>query len=172
MTRRLRPTLLGLVLTSLVIAGCTGETSDIVPTINVPTNPTGLPSLPGTHFTQGTAHVELSGGITKSFDVPLTQVGATFNEGGGSSLPYADTAGNSFGIAGVFQNGSTSNTLVITITVTEPQIALLTSIGAECTLAFDDTSEEGVSGSFECTDLSTGGTGPTVDATGTFEATP
>ncbi len=172
MTRRLRPALLGLVVASLVMAGCGGETSDILPTINVPTNPTGLPSLPGTHFTQGTAHVELSGGINKSFDVPLTQVGATFNEAGGSSLPYADTTGNSFGIAGVFTNGPTSNTLVITVTVTDPQIALLTSIRGECTLAFDDPSEEGVSGSFDCTDLSTGGTGPTVNATGVFEATP
>jgi hypothetical protein len=86
-TRRLRPTLLSLAVAGVVLAGCDGGTSDIVPTVNPPTIPTALPSLPGVHLTQGTAHVELTGGIQMSFDVPLTSVGATFNEGGASSLP-------------------------------------------------------------------------------------
>jgi len=167
-TRRLAPVLLA---AALALAACNGGSPSETPGVSVP-SVSGLPSLPGTHFTQGTAHVELSGGIDATFDVPLTTVGATFNPDGGSSLPFADTSGYSFGVAGVFETGPTSNELVVTITTTQPQIALLTSLSGECTLTFAETSEEGVTGSFVCEDLSTGGTGSSVDATGEFEASP
>jgi hypothetical protein len=167
-TRRLAPALLS---AALALAACNGGSPSATPTINLP-SVSGLPSLPGTHFTQGTAHVELSGGIDATFDVPLTALGATFNPDGGSSLPFADTSGYSFGLAGVFETGPTSNELVVTITTTQPQIALLTSLQGECTLTFDDLAESGITGSFTCEDLSTGGSGERVDATGEFEASP
>jgi hypothetical protein len=172
---RARPGLLIAVLAAVLALGaCGGDEPESIPTPAIPTDlPTGLPTGLGDPFTQGTAHVELTGGIDVAFDVPLTSVGSGFDESTSvGSVSFADTEGNTFGIGGQFTTGSTSAGFVLSITTTQPQVSFFTSLAGECTVAFDEASADGVSGSFECTDLSTGGTGPTVDATGTFEASP
>jgi hypothetical protein len=123
----------------------------------------------GEFFGQGTAHIVLSGGFDLTVDLGLTPNASTFDPSG-ATVSYADSAGTAFTVGGRFQDGPTSAELVITINVVQPVVAILISAAGECTLAFDDLSAEAVSGSFTCSDLSSGGSGPSVDAEGTFEA--
>ncbi|MEX2458463.1 MAG: hypothetical protein WD770_05710 [Actinomycetota bacterium] len=122
-----------------------------------------------TFFGQGSAHVVLSGGVDVTVDLGLTPNVSGFDPNA-ASLSYGDSAGASFAVGGRFEDGPTSADLVVTINIVQPVVAILVSAAGECTLAFDDLSEQAVSGSFTCADLSSGGSGASVDAEGTFEA--
>ena len=160
---------------ALVLTGCGGE--DPIPQVTLPTNlpsiptdiPTGVPSGLGTNLTEGTARVELSGGVDIAFDVPLITPSVYNPPPGAGTLSYGDTAGNAMAIGGALQEGPTSALLVVTITTAQPEITLFISQAGECTLAIEDADQDSISGTVECSDLDGGEGGPT-DATITFEA--
>ena len=157
----------------LAACGGGGTSDDATPTA-APTTPTGLfPSGLGSSFKDGSAHVELSGDLDLVYDVGLSVQTSIFNEAG-AALSFADATGRTLGVAGQFEEGApqeTSSTLVITVTVVEPEIQLFISQAGECTVEFEQADAEAIRGSFECTGLSGSQGGRTVDATGTFEAT-
>ena len=140
--------------------------------VDIPGTPTVAPTtfLPtsiGTKLNEGTSHVELSGGIELTLDLPLMAPSVYNSPPGGAAISFGDTAGNALGIAGLFEDGPTSSDLVITITRADP-ITLLLSSSGECTVAFEAAADGSVDGTFDCTDIPGAKDGPT-DATGTFE---
>lgn len=153
---------------SLLLGACGAKTK--VP--SVPTNLlTNLPSFQGTPLNSGTIHLELSGSIEGTYDLPLIAPSVYDPPPGGGSLSFADTESNIVGIGGVLQPGKTSSSLVVTVTVSKPDIVVFISEKGECTVQIAKAGEAAVEGSFECTDLLDSGGGNPSNITGTFEAT-
>lgn len=141
-----------------------------VPT-EIPTElPTELPSGAGSLST-GTAHMDITGDITLSVDLPLTGSGIFAPPPGAIGLTYADETGTSFGVGGTSFVGSetTSETLVVSVGVlSEDFFGIFVSGEGECTVTVDEGSEEAVSGSVSCAGLTSADT--TVDLEATFSA--
>ncbi len=134
------------------------------------TLPSGLPSAAG--FSSGTAHVEISGDVSTSYDVS-TVTNGEFTSGGGIGnvlgLAFVDGA-NTFAVGGLVGSGSTptSATLAVSFSTATPSVIVAASTGGECTVTLDDASAQHVAGSATCTNLDTGG--QTVNVNVTFEA--
>jgi hypothetical protein len=128
--------------------------------------PSGVPTgLPGGGLKTGTAHIEISGSQSATFDLPLQNGAYAPNVAIG--LAYQDSSKNTFAIAGVAFTGTakTSSTLTVSIVGVSP-IILATSASGECSLTLTDASSTHVKGTVSCENLSGG-----LNVTGSYEAT-
>ena len=117
-------------------------------------------------WTGGTAHVDVSGDASASFDAPL--FGATsLTDGTTTTLTYVSTDGGLIGIAIDAESFSVS--------VTTAELVGGGGTTTSCSVTYDSTADNNISGDFSCPDsaafTSAGASEGTVDIEGSFSAT-
>lgn len=127
-----------------------------------------IPDLADAEYAQGTAHVEISGDASASFDAP----------GGGSViqgltvLSFANAERTESLSIALFADGSTPDS----ITVLGGDASTTVEIGKDCDIEFTKSDATGLEGEFACEDVGAiSVTQPeeyTITVTGTFSVTP
>jgi hypothetical protein len=127
--------------------------------------PTGIPTGLGGALTEGSAHVVISGGTSKTLDLTLKD--GAYAPGAAIAIAWLDSSSDTFSIGGVAFTGTakTSGTLALTVAVISPP-TLLASTAGECTLNLTDATSSHVKGTADCQNLSGG-----VNLHAEFEAT-
>lgn len=131
-------------------------------------SPGGVEFSEPLEFTTGTAHVEVTGDIERSFDIPLdTEFRSRY-------LPSTDT----LDIAYDNQEGAEVNAKTLSLALAKRPPVLLIVSGdvflpgsGDCVVSVTSLDAQRVQGTFECEDMeSAAETGAVVSATGTFSA--
>lgn len=134
--------------------------------------PTEVQGLKGVKT--GEAAVEVSGDLRASLDLKELITPAVFQPPpGGLAINWKDDERDLFGIGGTSFTGSqdTTEELVLSLAVNDANgFHNFISSAGECTITIDRADPTGVEGSFDCTNLGNGA--DTIDATGTFSASP
>jgi hypothetical protein len=116
-------------------------------------------------YASGTAHVEESGGLTGTLDLPLNAANAiAYFPNGVLSLGYVNQQ-DTLVISTDAKAGQASTTTVRLVHGS----TYYDSSGTQCKINVTRADKTGATGTFTCTGLQSGG-GPTVNATGTFSA--
>jgi hypothetical protein len=131
--------------------------------------PSGVPTGNVGSLTQGTAHLEISGGATATVDLPTLKTGV-FAPGTALGMSWTDDKSDVLAIGGIAFTGSatTSTTLVLSFAVTSPQLLAAASTAGECTMTLTDATASHVQGTADCQNLQVSGQSLTLHAD--FEA--
>jgi hypothetical protein len=154
------------------------STSPTTTTLGPPTSP-GCPtsivaSVKRYCYRNGTAHAEVSGAVTQTVDVPIegTKANALFPAPMDMILPYAGTDGTSILVVGNTYPGTFPSNLPWGVRIeTSPDQSWNAGEG-ECDITVKTATEQRIEGSFVCEEVPNPAGTATVDATGTFVATP
>jgi hypothetical protein len=146
------PAVLTLALFALVAGACTGK------------NP--AEKIAGVPLSNGTAHVEVTGGIELSFDAPLEramvgQVATVF--------VYRSESNDLFSITGLGIDGPTKTSNTLPLVVTSGDLSA-TSAEGECTIELTHGDENSEDGTATCTNLDSNQ--GTISLEATFSASP
>jgi hypothetical protein len=190
-TRRLTMTALAVTI-AIGLVACGGSSSDqsagststsaatttTTTTLQAPTSPgcrtSIVPSVRRYCYRNGTAHADVTGAVTATVDTPIdpTKANALFPAPMDMLLGYAAGNGTSMLVLGNTITGTFPSTLPWAIRiVTAPGQAWNAGEG-ECDITVTTASPQKIDGSFTCKKVPNPAGTATVDATGTFLATP
>jgi hypothetical protein len=148
------------------------------PTAGRPTSPgCPVPIVPSVRrycYRNGTAHAEVSGAVTATVDAPInaTTANALFPAPMDMILPYTGANGTAVLVIGNTYPGTFPSNLPWAVRIETAPGQSWNAGEGECDITVETATEEKIEGSFSCRKVP-GTPGPgTVDATGTFVATP
>lgn len=145
-------------------------TAGTQPTTATPLTGANNPPIADGAFGNGKLHVEISGDVNKTIDIPL-QGAASFTAAGSTILNFADPTAGNVGAVAISPEGN-----VITVTsaaITAAGSSAMAS-GVGCTIAVTQSDASRLAGNFDCKRLPSLVNSQTkqviIDMRGTFEA--
>jgi hypothetical protein len=164
--------------TTSTSAETTPTTTPTTTTLQAPTSPgcrtSIVPSVKRYCYTHGTAHADVTGAVTATVDTPIdpTKANALFPAPMDMLLAYAAGNGTSMLVLGNTITGTFPSTLPWAIRIVTAPDQPWNAGEGECDITVTTASPQKIEGSFTCKKVPNPAGTATVNATGTFLATP